>query len=980
MKGRICYLRAVAGLIIDICLLIALFFLLGDTIRDDRVQHRGIEDGLHSALPPLSQPRLGANVALEQYSDQKALLALLDELRALGIGTLRQRFSWAVLEPSPGEFRWQRWDETLPIVREEGFQLIAVLDTSPAWARPPWEQDNIWAPPAHPEDYAAFCRAFAQRYGHLISAYQIWDEPNIYPHWGKGEIDPAGYVALLRAASAGIREVVPEARIIAGGLAPNVEPGGRNMSDVRFLQEIYRRGAGDYFDILGAKAYGFWSGAGDRQVDPKVLNYSRVILLREEMVRRGDGHKPIWAVDGGWCALPANWAGQPSPHGSDTPLVQGARLEQAIRRAEREWPWMGLLCLVHAHPNAPADDPIWGHALWNPQGVPSQFHEVLGQLAYEHILYPGLSSDIYPYFQLMPRPDRADLLFWGDRLLLQVQKGVLEGQLTIWVQGRHTPTRIQLSAPQPTSEWVDTGRVWPGLHRVQVYGAPSQRAMLLSARVGNRPRHNVLWRELLVGLVALAWWGRDLWRHGKMIPWRELWGQTRNLWRRLPQAVQWGACLVPFLGIILSPWPWLRLTCLTLYGFVALFRWDMALLVAVGCIPLAPLHVPLGLGTFSLVEIGVLIAVAARAWDVLLGPSRVRWRGIHRRLVLVDALVALLVVLGVVSASLAEYQRVAWREFRLVILEPCLLYVLLRSAPDAEGKLRVWLQALWASTILVSLFALVAYVFPWGVIEAEGVRRARAFYGSPNNLALYLERMLPVGLALSLWRRGRARFSYAAGSAAVLLALGLSFSRGALFLGVPVGLLTLALIAGKGARRLAFYGFIVICLLIIPLMGTPRLASLLNPTEGTGFLRLKLWEAAWDMVKEHPWTGVGPDNFLYYYGDYIRPGAEADRWLSHPHDLLLDFWLRLGLAGLLWIIGVVVVLLAQTRRALPSLRDDRLLYACAVGLIAGLVGALAHGLVDAFFFVIELAHWFMFALAWLTLYAKLAVRRDRMHR
>ena len=169
-------------------------------------------------------------------------------------------------------------------------------------------------------------------------------------------------------------------------------------------------------------------------------------------------------------------------------------------------------------------------------------------------------------------------------------------------------------------------------------------------------------------------------------------------------------------------------------------------------------------------------------------------------------------------------------------------------------------------------------------------------------------------------------------------------------------------------------------LLIIPLMGTPRLASLLNPTEGTGFLRLKLWEAAWDMVKEHPWTGVGPDNFLYYYGDYIRPGAEADRWLSHPHDLLLDFWLRLGLAGLLWIIGVVVVLLAQTRRALPSLRDDRLLYACAVGLIAGLVGALAHGLVDAFFFVIELAHWFMFALAWLTLYAKLAVRRDRMHR
>jgi O-antigen ligase len=146
---------------------------------------------------------------------------------------------------------------------------------------------------------------------------------------------------------------------------------------------------------------------------------------------------------------------------------------------------------------------------------------------------------------------------------------------------------------------------------------------------------------------------------------------------------------------------------------------------------------------------------------------------------------------------------------------------------------------------------------------------------------------------------------------------------------------------------------------------TPRLANLLDPTQGTTFLRISLWQAAWDMVRDHPWLGVGLDNFLYYYRDYIRAGAEVDRYLSHPHNLALDFWLRLGLGGLAALGAFAVAFVRGARRAIgrsagPDVR------AIALGLAAGTAAALAHGMIDASFFVPELAYWFLFALAWVT--------------
>jgi O-antigen ligase len=972
------WFKALTLLLFLLPLMAGLSLLMASDVNRHLTRTRGVENGLSADLPALNEPRLGINVALETYPDEPALRGTLVTMQALGMGTLRQRFAWADLEPAPGDYRWEQWDRVLPVVHEYGLQVIAVLDTSPAWARTDWEADNIYAPPTNPEDFARFADAFARRYGEYITAYQVWDQPNIFPHWGKGEIDPAGYVTLLRAANGAIREADPDGLVIAGGLSPNVESGGRNMSDVQYLREIYRRGAGEYFDVLGVQAYGFWSGPHDRRVDPDVLNFSRVILLREEMVRRGDAHKPVWALEGGWCALPADWAGQPSPQGSDIPPVQVARMKDALARAQQEWPWMGLISLSHWRPNAPADDPIWGYALVDPENRPNVPLEQLYREQRTNItLYPGFSPINEIYLEALTRrsglfsngwaegesvtPLTVEVPFWGTSIALDVDGGQLGEALIAWTD-ESEPVTVELGDEPVTV----ASRLHPGPHQLSLYGTPKELGTIRGIRVAAQPRIDELLLGLAVGLVILLWGGISAGRAIAVIPWRAAWGWVRGRWLGTPGWWQVAALVGAWALVWLAPTAMIRLAALALYGLVALLRPDLALLVAVACIPLAPLHVRVGPGSFSLTELSLLVAVAARVGQVILvGPAEKRnapRQSLLHSLHPLDYMVALLALLGLGTCFLAEYQRVAFREWRVVVLESALLYGLLRTQAR-HSALRL-VDVLWLSGVAVALYALAVYPRPDGVIEAEGVRRARAFYGSPNNLALYLERLLPLGLALAAWGGSRwRRWLYGLGSVPVALALALTFSRGAWIMGLPAGLLALGWARGGRARWAAVAVVVVAALVLVPLAGTERFASLLDLSQGTSFLRVSLWQAAWDMARAHPWLGVGLDNFLYYYGDYIRPGAEVDRWLSHPHNLLLDFWLRLGIGGLVLVVGLLGVFIARAWRQYRALPDgDR--RAVALGLLAGMAAFVAHGMIDASYFVVELACWFTFALAW----------------
>jgi hypothetical protein len=73
------------------------------------------------------------------------------------------------------------------------------------------------------------------------------------------------------------------------------------------------------------------------------------------MVRNGDASRPVWAAEVGWNAVPEG-SGIPDLWGRVDREMQAAYTVRAYARAQREWPWMGVMNLWHFRmpgPDAP---------------------------------------------------------------------------------------------------------------------------------------------------------------------------------------------------------------------------------------------------------------------------------------------------------------------------------------------------------------------------------------------------------------------------------------------------------------------------------------------------------------------------------------------------------------------------------------------------------------------------------------------------
>jgi O-antigen ligase len=270
--------------------------------------------------------------------------------------------------------------------------------------------------------------------------------------------------------------------------------------------------------------------------------------------------------------------------------------------------------------------------------------------------------------------------------------------------------------------------------------------------------------------------------------------------------------------------------------------------------------------------------------------------------------------------------------------------------------------------VSVALIGLAQYALGHNVAAAEGgLRRLQSVYPSPNNVGLYLGRVWPLLLAVAVlpggasdgvptaWKRRRRLYGLAL--VPVALALVLSFSRGALLLGVPAALVAMGWRAGGRYRWIALILVLVGALALLPLLRVPRFASMLDLRRGSTFFRLELWRSSLTLVRERPWFGIGPGNFLDAYRTrYVLPSAWQEFNLEHPHNVYLDHWTRLGLVGLLAGVGVQVAfwLTLREKDGDPGggMWDVGLL---ALGLVGAMANLLAHGLVDNTLFFPDLA-------------------------
>jgi O-antigen ligase len=181
-------------------------------------------------------------------------------------------------------------------------------------------------------------------------------------------------------------------------------------------------------------------------------------------------------------------------------------------------------------------------------------------------------------------------------------------------------------------------------------------------------------------------------------------------------------------------------------------------------------------------------------------------------------------------------------------------------------------------------------------------------------------------------------------------AIVLSLTRSVFLLGVPVG--GLYLLWRWKPRVLALapvvagFGF-----LIAPIQVRERVLSVVHPhgeVDSNGHRRVTRL-TGWEMVKAHPWFGLGPEQIKPQFDRYVP--AEIPRplphgWYGHLHNIYLQYAAERGIPGMLavlWLVGKAL------RDFLVGLRSGRLEKDAVFllhGAVAVILAILAEGLFE----------------------------------
>lgn len=282
-------------------------------------------------------PKMGVHTRLTDEVEEWKISRTLQMVREMGAPWIVEYFPWAYSEPAKGRYNFDHAAIVLEHAYAQGLTVIARLDYVPDWARPK-DTTSRYLEPSRYQDFGDFVYAFVSRFKERVRYYIIWNEPNIAAEWGFRPVNPAEYAALLRLAYLRAKEADPNAQVLAAGLAPTLENNPLTaVNDLIYLQGLYEAGAAPYFDALAVHAYG-WRFPPDDPPAPDRLNFARVELLRQIMVRNGDAAKPVFITEAGWNDHP-RWTR------AVRPAERIAYTIRAYEKALAEWPWCEMVAM-----------------------------------------------------------------------------------------------------------------------------------------------------------------------------------------------------------------------------------------------------------------------------------------------------------------------------------------------------------------------------------------------------------------------------------------------------------------------------------------------------------------------------------------------------------------------------------------------------------------------------------------------------------
>ncbi len=288
------------------------------------------------------------------------------------------------------------------------------------------------------------------------------------------------------------------------------------------------------------------------------------------------------------------------------------------------------------------------------------------------------------------------------------------------------------------------------------------------------------------------------------------------------------------------------------------------------------------------------------------------------------------------------------REWRWTLLEPLLYLTLLLVFARTLISRYVIAGFFLGGGLLLALLGIGDLVSGAG-ISGDSITRISGPYPHPNAFSLYLMRPLVLAIVLVAWSRNRAIWMI------TLVGIGLisifaAFSRSAFAaLAFVVGVLALD---GSRRARLMLAGVVALASAILLALASDRMLSALSG--GSLSLRLEIWQSSIAMIRDRPVAGYGPDQFIYAYTPkYVSPAGWAERFTAHGHNLVIDYWVRLGIIGAVFAASAIFVGFRAVADVAWGKSSNRNLLQSAA--IVTLGAAILQGLVDNGYFIHDLA-------------------------
>jgi O-antigen ligase len=218
--------------------------------------------------------------------------------------------------------------------------------------------------------------------------------------------------------------------------------------------------------------------------------------------------------------------------------------------------------------------------------------------------------------------------------------------------------------------------------------------------------------------------------------------------------------------------------------------------------------------------------------------------------------------------------------------------------------------------------------------------RAVGFNGFYLTFAGFMMSVFLISLCLGAQSgRVKDRWKYMSVALASFLAVLGTFAR-SIWLSFGVVIPIFGIIKGKRIGSIVTTVFLIVvlfCLIFIPTI-RDRAYSSIVPSENQ--TRLNLWKTSINISKNFPLTGIGEDNFDYYFDRYKVEGFYDAT--GHPHNDYLTILVSSGIPGLIGFLSIWIVLMqigfkTQKYSSNPFLRE------LALGSTLAIIGFMAGG-------------------------------------